>query len=62
MVASRKTDATKAHKPSHNFVEGMFDALTSYNMPFFADPLSPHTLHLAFSAEQLVKPGESYSS
>ena len=40
-----KLTATKSQKPSQNFVEGIFDALTS---AIFADPLCPHTLHLAF--------------
>ena len=44
----RKLTATKTHKPSQNFVEGIFDALTS-SKPFLLTPaLSPHTLHKAF--------------
>ena len=45
-----KLTAAKTQKPSQNFVEGVFDARTSYK-PFLlnhAEPLSPHNLHLAF--------------
>ena len=38
--------ATKFQKPSQNFVEGIFDALTSY-MRFLLTSFR-HTLHLAF--------------
>ena len=44
----RKNDPQQKQKPSQNFVEGIFDALTSYNQALFADPHSAYTLHLAF--------------
>jgi len=45
-VASRLT-ATKTYKPSQNFVEGIFDALTSYKR-FLLTPFLHTPSHLAF--------------